>query len=74
MMGHGPKNVSRAGRPGAKNPGKTFARILREIGSRYALQCVLVLVCIVVTAVANVRGTRFTQSLIDDYILPMLGS
>ena len=74
MMGHGPKNVSRAGRPGAKNPGKTFARILKEIGSRYALQCVLVLVCIVVTAVANVRGTLFTQSLIDDYILPMIGS
>ena len=74
MMGHGPKNVSRAGRPGAKNPGKTFARIMKEIGSRYALQCVLVLVCIVVTAVANVRGTLFTQSLIDDYILPMIGS
>ena len=74
MMGHGPKHVSRAGRPGAKNPGKTFGRIMKEIGSRYAPHCALVLVCIVVSAVANVRGTLFTQKLIDDYILPMMGS
>ena len=74
MMGHGPKHVSRAGRPGAKNPGKTFGRIMKEIGSRYAPHCALVLVCIVVSAVANVRGTLFTQRLIDDYILPVIGS
>ena len=67
---HGP----RGGRgPGAKNPGKTMKRILREVMSRYALHYVLVLLCIVISSVATVRGTLFTQKLIDDYILPMTG-
>ncbi len=74
MKGPGPHDghTPRKG-PGAKNPGKTFMRILREILSRYALHYLLVIVCIVVSAVASVRGTLFTQTLIDDYILPMTG-
>ena len=74
MMGHGPRNMKNAGKPGAKNPRKTLGRIFAEIGRRYKFHCLIVLVCIVVSAVANVRGTLFTQSLIDDYILPMIGS
>ena len=69
----GPKGMKGPGRPGAKNPGKTLARIFREIMSRYTLHYLLVLVCIVVSAVASVRGTLFTQTLIDDYILPLTG-
>ena len=53
---------------------KTLGRIFAEIGRRYKFHCLIVLVCIAVSAVANVRGTLFTQSLIDDYILPMIGS
>ena len=53
---------------------KTLGRIFAEIGKRYKVHCVVVLICIVVSAVANVRGTLFTQRLIDDYILPMIGS
>ena len=74
MMGHGPRNMKNAGKPGAKNPRKTLGRIFAEIGRRYKFHCLIVLVCIAVSAVANVRGTLFTQSLIDDYILPMIGS
>ena len=67
---HGP----RMGRgPGAKNPGRTMKRILGEVMSRYALHYALVLLCIVISSVATVRGTLFTQKLIDDYILPMTG-
>lgn len=60
-----------AGKPGAKNPGKTLRRIFAEILAHYKLQCLLVVVCIVTTAIANVRGTLFLQTLIDEYILPM---
>lgn len=49
-------------------------RLLQTILKRYAPHCALVVVCILITAVANVRGTLFTQTLIDDYILPMAKS
>ncbi len=63
-----------AGRPGAKNPGRTLRRIAREVFSRYKWHCLAVVLCLAVSAVANVRGTLFTQRLIDDYILPMTGA
>ena len=62
-----------AGKPGAKNPGKTFKRIMAEIMGRYKLHCVAVVLCLIVSAVANVYGTMFMQRLIDDYITPMIG-
>ena len=63
-----------AGKPGAKNPGKTFKRIMAEIMGRYKLHCVAVVICLLISAVANVYGTMFMQRLIDDYITPMIGS
>ena len=63
--------MKNAGKPGAKNPGKTLRRIFAEILAHYKLQCLLVVVCILTTAIANVRGTLFLQTLIDEYILPM---
>ena len=63
--------MKNAGKPGAQNPGKTLRRIFAEIFAHYKLHCLLVVVCILVTAIANVRGTLFLQTLIDDYILPM---
>ena len=63
--------MKNAGKPGAQNPGKTLRRIFAEIFARYKLHCLLVVVCILTTAIANVRGTLFLQTLIDDYILPM---
>ena len=69
----GPRGMKHAGKPGAKNPKKTLMRILREVMSQYKYHYLAVLVCIVVSAFASVRGTLFTQTLIDDYILPMIG-
>ena len=63
--------MKNSGKPGAQNPGKTLRRIFAEIFAHYKLHCLLVVVCILVTAIANVRGTLFLQTLIDDYILPM---
>ena len=40
----------------------------------YALPFALVIACILVAAVATVAGATFPQTLIDDYILPMLNT
>ena len=71
--GPGAARMKNAGKPGAKNPGKTMKRILSEVMSRYKFHYMIVLLCIVVSAFASVRGTLFTQTLIDDYIIPMTG-
>lgn len=34
---------------------------------------VIVLICIVVSVLASVQGTMFTRTLIDDYIVPLIG-
>lgn len=58
--------------PGAaKGTGKTFLRLLRYM-KHYWLQMILVLICILVSAVAGVLGSLFIETLIDDYITPML--
>ena len=54
--------------PGA---GKVMARVLRLILRDYPVHCVAVIVAILVSTLAQVRGTLFLQTLIDDYILPM---
>ena len=41
--------------------------------SRYTFHYFAVLICIVISAFASVRGTLFTQTLIDDYIIPLMG-
>lgn len=58
--------------PGAaKGTGKSFVRLLSYM-KRYWIQLILVFVCILVSAVAGVAGSTFLQTLIDDYISPML--
>ena len=58
--------------PGAtKGAGKSFRRLFSYM-KKYWLQLILVLICILVSAVAGVAGSTFLQTLIDDYISPML--
>lgn len=61
-------------RPGIKidNPGEKFFRLLKYVMKHYSWQCIFVVICIFVSVIANVQGTMFTQSLIDDYILPLM--
>jgi ATP-binding cassette subfamily B protein len=56
-----------------KNPGKIFIRLMSYICKQYKYRCILVVICILISVVANLQGTMFTQSLIDDYILPLMG-
>jgi len=39
----------------------------------YAVHCILVVICIFITVLASVQGTWFMQTLIDGYILPLIG-
>lgn len=57
---------------GPENPGKLLGRLMGILMKHYGVQVILVLVCIVITVLANVQGTMFMQSLIDDYITPLL--
>ncbi|MBQ8563843.1 MAG: ABC transporter ATP-binding protein, partial [Firmicutes bacterium] len=57
--------------PGMKIEKGTIPRLLTYLGG-YKLRLIFVLVCILVSAVASVASSLFIQSLIDDYILPML--
>lgn len=50
----------------------TLARLLKYIFKKYGAALVVVAMLIVVSAVCTARGTMFMQSLIDDFIKPML--
>ena len=69
---HGPGPRGMGGpRPKVENPGKLLKRIMTEVFQHYLPHCILVLICIVVSALANVQASLFLQTLIDDYIIPM---
>ena len=55
-----------------ENSGKTFKRLMKYVMKNYAPHIILVAVLILVSVLANIQGTLFIQSLIDDYIAPML--
>lgn len=57
--------------PKVQNPGKLLARLLRYIGKKYGIHFIIVLICILISVLASVQGTKFIQTLIDDYIIPL---
>ena len=59
------------GRP--YNPLKIFGRILSYVGKKYRWRLIVVFISIIVSAAANAIGISFSQRLIDDYIVPLLG-
>ena len=70
----GPGRRPMGKRPKVDHPGKLLRRLLAYILKNYAPHCVLVLIGIFISVLANVQGTMFMQTLIDDSILPLLGS
>lgn len=62
----------RGPKPKIKNLGKLFARLMGFIFKKYLPACIIVVICIFVSVLANVQGTMFTKNLIDDYIVPLL--
>lgn len=60
--------------PKVKNPGKILGRILGYTFKNYKIHMIIVFICIIVSVLANVQGTLFIQSLIDDYITPLMNT
>ena len=59
-------------RPKGQNPSKTLKRLMGVILKNYTPHCIVVLLCIFGAAFVSVKGTLFMQTLIDDYILPLM--
>ncbi len=71
---HGPGRRGPQGpKPKLENAGALLKRLTKFVMQKYALPVVVVLLCIVGSSLATVRGTLFIQTLIDDYIMPMIG-
>ena len=59
-------------KPTVENPGQIFKRLMKYVFKYYGVQMVLVFIFILVSVLANLQGTMFMKSLIDDYIDPMV--
>ena len=69
----GPNRAPAGVKSQVKNPMAIFRRLMSYVTKRYLIQWIIVIVLIFVSVLANVQGTMFMQTLIDDYIMPMLG-
>lgn len=70
----GGKRRQMGAKPKVKNPGKILGRILGYTFKNYKIHMIIVFICIIVSVLANVQGTLFIQSLIDDYITPLMNT
>ena len=51
----------------------TIKRLLGYITNKYKKQFIFVFICIIISSVASIAGSLFLQTLIDEYITPLLG-
>ncbi|WP_066538245.1 ABC transporter ATP-binding protein [Acutalibacter muris] len=73
MPPRGPMGAAYAkNRPKPKNQGKVIKRLLSYMDLPNRIRLAIVLVCILVSALAGVVGSMFLETLIDDYITPLL--
>lgn len=56
-----------------ENPMKVLARVIKYVARHYRIHMIAVFAMIIIAVIANVQGVMFTKSLIDDYIMPMIG-
>ena len=66
------RNIGAAASKGMKINKQTAKRLLKYITSKYKKQLIFVVICIILSSVANVAGSLFLKTLIDDYISPLL--
>ena len=67
--GRGPRGP----RPKLENPGLLLKRMLGYTFKDYAVQWIVVVICIFVTVFSSLQGTLFMKTLIDEYITPLMG-
>ena len=66
-----PMRMPKGGPRKAKDPKKTIARLLKYL-KQYQFTMLLVVLCIIVSAIAMAAGSASLGDLVDDYITPML--
>lgn len=69
----GPGRGMRGPRPKIENPGKILKRLIKILFHDYAVHYIVVILCILVNVFASLQGTMFMKTLIDAYILPLIG-
>ena len=67
-----PMRFSKDGRK-ARDPKKTLLRLISYMKG-YVPHLLVVLVCIIISAIAQTRGSENIGNLVDDYIMPMVAS
>lgn len=73
MRGPGGRNMRGMKPPKVENPGKILKRLMGIILENYLPHGIAVILCILISTFATLRGTLFMRTLIDNYILPMIG-
>ena len=70
----GMKNRRHPNMPGKKveNPGKLLGRVFTYVGQKYKFHLIVVVIGIFASVLANVQGTMFMKTMIDDYIVPLV--
>ena len=69
--GHGPHGPKHGGPGPGGNPVTLLKRVLGYAFKEYKLHFAMVVLCIIGSAVASLRGTLFMRTLIDDFIVPL---
>lgn len=54
------------------NAGKLLTRLMGILMKQFGVQIIIVAVCIIINVLANVQGTMFMETLIDDFVEPLL--
>lgn len=71
MAGPG-RRTPRGMKPTVENPGKILKRLMDYVFEYYGFRMIMVFILIIVSVLANLQGTMFMKTLIDDYIDPMV--
>lgn len=71
MAGQKTAKMTSGAANGADQPAAVLGRVLKTMLKNYKGSFVIVVICILGSALATLRGTLFMQTLIDDYIVPM---
>ena len=58
--------------PAVRSSATLLKRVIKTMLHYYKFSFLLVIVCIIITAIATVVGSTFSQKLVDNYITPML--
>lgn len=64
--------VNRKANVQIQHPLRQLKRLMSYVFQDYGIHCIAVFILIVVSVLANVQGTMFTRTLIDEYIQPLL--